>query len=363
MKRLHEIVTSLDSLTTSGSHRAQQKFSKQQGGQRRQNISTLKRALNLLSGGDQAAMLEELNSCFVGPELYETMTKRHEQCLANIREEFYAIPQNERVKVLCLVAKSYPAKFLKEIGFEFPLSLYQSARKFTRVPHNPMAEFKPLQLPVPGMLPNPMPFLFPEGPMGQGPLPPNYGPPSDQKVLPNQTMGVNQTGPANDNGMPRPLQTPPGMYPRPIGGGNNEMLQTPGPHQRPIPNYGMIPENEMMAHTERFMNQQRMMLNSSEYALTQGLPQGFPGSTPIPQQQLAPLSSADTDEKKKKTPKKKEGKKSKDGNSEDKSDKKTPLDAEEHKKSLKRKLGELLSTYSDMPIKHRKTSPLEEFLI
>jgi len=348
MKRLHEIVTSLDSQTTSGAHRAQQKFSKQQGGQKRQNMSTLKRALNLLSGGDQAAMLEELNSCFVGPELYETMTKRHEQCLANIRDGFYATSQNERVRVLSLVAKSYPAKFLKEIGFEFPLSLYQSARKFTRAPPNPLADQKPFQLglpipPFPGMFPGPRPLVFPDGSLNQVPILPNFGSPMDQKLFPNQGILPNQ----------RPMQSPgmtPGVYPSPML--NNEMPPNQEGHPGGMLPYGYFPEHEAARYDERFINQ-KTGLNPSEL------------SKPQTQPQILPQSPEDVmDEKgKKKTPKKNNSKDDKITSKKSDDKNKAPAELEEHKKSLKRRLDELLTSYSDVPSKHRKSSPFNDLFI
>ena len=67
MKRFHDIVKDLDSRTVSGNLQPQQLFSKQQGGQRRQNLATLKRVLSLLSGGDDVAILEELYSSHFVP--------------------------------------------------------------------------------------------------------------------------------------------------------------------------------------------------------------------------------------------------------------------------------------------------------
>jgi len=42
---------------------------------------------------------------------------------------------------------------------------------------------------------------------------------------------------------------------------------------------------------------------------------------------------------------------------------KAPAELEEHKKSLKRRLDELLTSYSDVPSKHRKSSPFNDLFI
>jgi hypothetical protein len=244
MKRFHELVTTLDSLTASGSHRAQQKFSKQQGGQRRQNITTLKRILNIVSGGDQAAMLDELNSYFVGPESHEAMTKRHQHCLEMIRDEFIAASQNEKIKILSFVAKSYPAKFLRELGFEFPLSLYQNAKRWS-----PQSGSNGSQIENSSEGPNQRTNQDEEEEedtneqgMQQRQLPtdPNQ---QQQRPIPNHEMVQNQQAfqqrPMGNYDM---MQNQ-GSQQRPIG--NYDMMQNQGahPNQRGMPNQGTLPQD------------------------------------------------------------------------------------------------------------------------
>ena len=132
MRRFHEIVSNLHSSTLSGDLQPQQLFSNQRNGQRRQNIATLKRVLGLLSGGDKVAILEELYSSHYVPSIAAIMDTSQRSCLATIRDRFNTASRSDRKQLLSLVANSYDAKFLKNLGFKFSPCLYASAKQYLR---------------------------------------------------------------------------------------------------------------------------------------------------------------------------------------------------------------------------------------
>ena len=133
MKRFHDIVKDLDSRTVSGNLQPQQLFSKQQGGQRRQNLATLKRVLSLLSGGDDVAILEELYSSHFVPSIAIKMDNAQRNCLNTIRDRFNMAKKDNRKELLSLVANSYEKKFLRDFGFNFSPNLYASAKQYARL--------------------------------------------------------------------------------------------------------------------------------------------------------------------------------------------------------------------------------------
>ena len=131
MKRFHDIVKDLDSRTISGHLQPQQLFSKQQGGQKRQNLATLKRILNLLSGGDDVAILEELYSSHFVPSIAVKMDTAQRNCLSIIRDRFNMAKKGKK-ELLSLVASSYEQRFLRDFGFRFSPNLYASAKQYSR---------------------------------------------------------------------------------------------------------------------------------------------------------------------------------------------------------------------------------------
>ena len=132
MRRFHEIVSDLQSRTLSGDLQHQQLFSNQRSGQRRQNLATLKRVLDLLSGGDKVGILEELYSSHYVPSIGVVMDNSQRLCLETIRDRFNMASRSERKPLLSLVANSYSEKDLKKLGFKFSSNLYASAKQYLR---------------------------------------------------------------------------------------------------------------------------------------------------------------------------------------------------------------------------------------
>lgn len=115
--------------------KGRQQFSNQKGGQRKSSLSSFKKALDKISGGDPAGLLSAYFATPMGkkiqPKVMEALEKSPLcKVVEGIREQHCKAPNKQKAQWLSLVAPHLENKWLQAKGFEFCNQQFANARLY-----------------------------------------------------------------------------------------------------------------------------------------------------------------------------------------------------------------------------------------